>query len=70
MLTGMGNGSVFGAACGYAFTRFQNRFNKRRDKSISISIAIAIWIGFNFAFAGLALLWPPVNRCYFQSYAL
>ena len=49
-------GLLFGAACGYAFTLSQNRFNAKRNRKISWSIAIALWMGFNFAFAGMSML--------------
>lgn len=49
-------GLLFGAACGYAFTLSQNRFNITRDKKITWGIAIALWMGFNFAFAGVSMV--------------
>ncbi len=49
-------GLLFGAACGYAFTLFQNRFNAKRDRKVTFSIAAALWMGFNFAFAGMSML--------------
>ncbi len=49
-------GLLFGAACGYAFTWSQNRFNVIRDKKTTWSIALAFWMGFNIAFAGMSML--------------
>lgn len=49
-------GLLFGAACGYAYTLSQNRFNAKRDRKVSWGIAFALWMGFNFAFAGMSLI--------------
>ena len=49
-------GLLFGAACGYAFTLFQNGFNAKRNRKVTFSIAAALWLGFNIAFAGIAML--------------
>ena len=46
-------GALFGAACGYAFTLSQNRFNSKRDGKITLGIAAALWMGFNLALSAM-----------------
>lgn len=49
-------GILFGAACGYAFTWLQNRFNMGRDRKRTLGIIAVMWTGFNIAFAGMAFV--------------
>lgn len=48
-------GLLVGAACGIAFTLFQNKYNSSRKKNVTWGIVLAVWIGFNLVFAGISL---------------